>query len=106
MCGSGAPIAFAQDASGCEAGGTPVHLPARAVRATDTTGAGDAFVGSLAYLLSLGASLSTAAPKPPKTVCSSMVTMPPIVHSIVSLVPISKAAPTRGPASDSVTMKR
>ena len=47
----------------CEAGGTPVHLPARAVRATDTTGAGDAFVGSLAYLLSLGASLSTAAPK-------------------------------------------
>ena len=37
------------------------HLPATPVEALDTTGAGDAFVGSLAYFLARGAPLATAA---------------------------------------------
>ena len=47
----------------CEAGSEPVYVPARQVRAVDTTGAGDAFVGSLAYLLAGGATLTEAAPR-------------------------------------------
>jgi ribokinase len=37
------------------------HLPATPVEALDTTGAGDAFVGSLAYFLARGAPLAAAA---------------------------------------------
>ncbi|RKX82336.1 MAG: ribokinase [Spirochaetes bacterium] len=37
-----------------------VHIPATKDKALDTTGAGDAFVGSLAYFLSLGKSLKDA----------------------------------------------
>jgi ribokinase len=47
----------------CEAGVEPAHVPAREVRAVDTTGAGDAFVGSMAYLLAAGATLAEAAPR-------------------------------------------
>ncbi len=36
-----------------EADGTPQHIPAQSVQAVDSTGAGDAFVGSLAYFLAL-----------------------------------------------------
>ncbi|MCS7070748.1 MAG: ribokinase [Anaerolinea sp.] len=36
------------------------HVPAETVQAVDTTGAGDAFVGSLAYLLAAGRSLAEA----------------------------------------------
>jgi ribokinase len=36
------------------------HVPAPQVRAVDTTGAGDAFVGSLAYFLGAGRSLTSA----------------------------------------------
>jgi ribokinase len=39
---------------------TVEHIPTPAVRAVDTTGAGDAFVGSLAYHLAAGKSLSQA----------------------------------------------
>jgi ribokinase len=38
-----------------------LHVPAEAVEALDTTGAGDAFVGSLAYFLARGAPLAEAA---------------------------------------------
>lgn len=37
--------------------GEPVHIPAERVQAVDTTGAGDAFVGSFAYLLASGRTL-------------------------------------------------
>jgi ribokinase len=37
-----------------------VHVPAKPVRALDTTGAGDAFVGSLAYFLAAGKPLAEA----------------------------------------------
>jgi ribokinase len=37
------------------------HVPARAVKALDSTGAGDAYVGSLAYFLALGKPLREAA---------------------------------------------
>jgi len=37
------------------------HVPARRVKAIDTTGAGDAFVGSLAYFLARGRALADAA---------------------------------------------
>ncbi len=37
-----------------------VHVPARQVDAVDTTGAGDAYVGSLAYFLAAGKSMSEA----------------------------------------------
>ena len=37
---------------------TSEHVPVHSVRALDTTGAGDAFVGSLAYFLADGKSLS------------------------------------------------
>ena len=37
------------------------HIPAKKVRAVDSTGAGDAFVGSLAYFLACGLSLSESA---------------------------------------------
>ena len=40
-----------------------VHIPAQPVQPVDTTGAGDAFVGSLAYYLALGDSLREAARK-------------------------------------------
>src|SRR5581483_1870138 len=48
---------------GClvHAGGEPTRLPADAVDAVDTTGAGDAFVGSLAYFLARGEPLLEAA---------------------------------------------
>jgi ribokinase len=36
-----------------ESGGTPQHIPAQTVQAVDSTGAGDAFIGSLAYFLAL-----------------------------------------------------
>lgn len=39
---------------------TCVHVPATPVRALDTTGAGDAFIGSLAYFLAAGKSISDA----------------------------------------------
>lgn len=39
------------------------HVPGQKVRAVDTTGAGDAYVGSLAYFLAAGASLPEAACK-------------------------------------------
>lgn len=39
---------------------TVEHVPAPAVRAVDTTGAGDAFVGSLAYFLAVGKPLVVA----------------------------------------------
>lgn len=39
---------------------TCFHVPATPVRALDTTGAGDAFIGSLAYFLAAGKSLSDA----------------------------------------------
>lgn len=43
------------------AGGEATRLPAEPVRAVDTTGAGDAFVGSLAFLLAAGLPLVEAA---------------------------------------------
>ena len=43
-----------------EHGGRPRHLPTEAVRAVDTTGAGDAFVGSLAYFLACRPELALA----------------------------------------------
>lgn len=42
------------------AGEPPVHAPAASVQAVDTTGAGDAFVGSLAYFVARGLLLSEA----------------------------------------------
>ncbi|MBD3307665.1 ribokinase, partial [candidate division KSB3 bacterium] len=39
---------------------TTEHVPVETVKALDTTGAGDAFVGSLAYFLALGKSLTEA----------------------------------------------
>ncbi len=39
-------------------GGIPVHIPARRVQAFDTTGAGDSFVGALAYYLALHPNLN------------------------------------------------
>lgn len=39
---------------------TCLHVPATPVQALDTTGAGDAFIGSLAYFLAAGKSLSEA----------------------------------------------
>jgi ribokinase len=41
-------------------GGVPAHVPAFAVKAVDTTGAGDAFVGVLAAALASGATLAAA----------------------------------------------
>ena len=38
----------------------PTHFPAEQVQAVDTTGAGDAFVGSFGYLLASGHSLYNA----------------------------------------------
>lgn len=43
-----------------EAGKPPQHVPIEAVQAVDTTGAGDAFVGSLAYFVALGLALEDA----------------------------------------------
>jgi ribokinase len=43
-----------------ERGKEPFHVEARSVRAVDTTGAGDAFVGSLGYFLASGTPLETA----------------------------------------------
>ncbi len=40
--------------------GRPAHIPARKTRAVDTTGAGDAFIGTLAYFLALGKPLQEA----------------------------------------------
>ncbi len=37
------------------------HIPAQAVKTVDSTGAGDAYVGSLAYFLGLGRPLVEAA---------------------------------------------
>lgn len=37
-----------------------VHMPAQSVKAVDTTGAGDAFVGSLGYFLAVGTTLTDA----------------------------------------------
>jgi ribokinase len=37
------------------------HVPVQPVRAVDTTGAGDAYVGSLAYFLAAGVPLNEAA---------------------------------------------
>lgn len=42
-------------------GEAELHVPAEAVEAVDTTGAGDAFVGSLAYLVARGDPLAAAA---------------------------------------------
>ena len=39
---------------------TTEHVPVAPVKALDTTGAGDAFVGSLAFFLAAGKSLSDA----------------------------------------------
>ena len=39
-------------------GATAEHIPVEPVKALDTTGAGDAFVGSLAFFLAAGKSLS------------------------------------------------
>ena len=39
---------------------TTEHVPVDPVKALDTTGAGDAFVGSLAYFLASGQSLTEA----------------------------------------------
>jgi ribokinase len=39
------------------------HLPVRSVQAVDTTGAGDAFVGSLAWLLATGTPVAEAVPR-------------------------------------------
>jgi len=36
------------------------HVPTETVKALDTTGAGDSFVGSLAYFLALGAPMNDA----------------------------------------------
>jgi ribokinase len=35
-----------------------VHIPGRVVKAVDTSGAGDAFIGALAYFLALGSDVS------------------------------------------------
>ncbi len=43
-----------------EAGTPPQHVPVEAVHAVDTTGAGDAFVGSLAYFVASGLTLAEA----------------------------------------------
>ncbi len=43
-----------------EAGTPPQHVPVEAVQAVDTTGAGDAFVGSLAYFVASGLALEEA----------------------------------------------
>jgi len=51
----------------CERGGEPVHVPAFAVRAVDTTAAGDAFAGALAVALSEGASAADAV----RTACAA-----------------------------------
>ena len=45
----------------CEGNSKPVHVPARRVLAVDTTGAGDAFVGTMAYLLAEDFTLIEAA---------------------------------------------
>jgi ribokinase len=42
-------------------GSETIHVPAPRVQAVDTVGAGDAFVGSLAYFLGLGKPLAVAA---------------------------------------------
>ena len=46
---------------GCVDGPEPEHLPAHAVEAVDTVGAGDAFCGALGARLADGASLRDAA---------------------------------------------
>jgi ribokinase len=43
-----------------EQGGQPKHIPAQPVQAVDSTGAGDAFVGSLAYFLGARRALEDA----------------------------------------------
>lgn len=43
-----------------EAGGEPIHCPANVVKAVDTTGAGDCFVGTMTFFLSRGHSLVEA----------------------------------------------
>ncbi|RNF08735.1 ribokinase [Trypanosoma rangeli] len=44
----------------CERGLKPVHVPGIRVKAVDTTGAGDSFVGSMVYYMSRGKTLSEA----------------------------------------------
>ncbi|ESS69213.1 putative adenosine kinase [Trypanosoma cruzi] len=44
----------------CEMGSEPIHAPGLRVKAVDTTGAGDSFVGSMVYYMSKGMSLSEA----------------------------------------------
>lgn len=43
-----------------QGGAAPIHCPAHIVKAVDTTGAGDCFVGTMAYFLSRGHSLLEA----------------------------------------------
>ncbi|RNF14816.1 putative adenosine kinase [Trypanosoma conorhini] len=54
----------------CEGGLEPVHVPGRRVKAVDTTGAGDSFVGSMVYYLSKGKTLSEACKR--ANVCASL----------------------------------
>lgn len=59
----GSAGALILDGQGLEekAGGTPVPVPAASVKAVDTTGAGDSFIGALAVQLAAGESLEAAA---------------------------------------------
>jgi ribokinase len=53
--GAEGAVAFTQDSA--------VHLPGKKVKAVDSTGAGDSFVGALVYYLSIGDDLVIAATK-------------------------------------------
>src|SRR5690606_26730442 len=61
---------------------TPVHVPAQAVQAVDTTGAGDAFVGSLACLIAEGYALTDAV-----TAASAIATRSVLRHGTQSSFP-------------------
>ncbi|GHJ37391.1 ribokinase [Streptomyces sp. TS71-3] len=57
----GAEGALVAESSIKGSGGEPVHVPSVPVKAVDTTGAGDAFAAALAFRLSAGEDLATAA---------------------------------------------
>ena len=64
----------------------PHHIPARATRAVDTTGAGDAHVGALLAQLAMGADLYTAAR----------------VANVAASISIERSGPSTGPTMQEV----